>query len=197
MKNLTVRSSLIGVLLSFAMMLVIGAMAGLFTLGRANDSQQLFSQISSQTVLINDAYKNAMRIRVVLLAAYAALKEKNDTIARDKILARGQPFLERYQQQSQAFANAPVLPGQDNALKQELQASTKVLNDAIQSSFDALKKGDTSAFTVNNDGPVTINGTKFSVKLEKFQDQANTLAAKLAAEGEREHNLVKVLVISG
>src|SRR5450830_184912 len=89
MKNLTVRSSLIGVLLSFAMMLVIGAMAGLFTLGRANDSQQLFSQISSQTVLINDAYKNAMRIRVVLLAAYAALKEKNDTIARDKILARG------------------------------------------------------------------------------------------------------------
>jgi methyl-accepting chemotaxis protein len=197
MKNLTVRSSLIGVLLSFAVMLVIGAMAGLFTLGRANDSQQLSSQISSQTVLINDAYKNAMRIRVVLLAAYAALKEKNDETARDKILARGQPFLERYKQQSQAFANAPLLPGQDMALKQELQASTKALNDSMQTSFDALKKGDTAGFTTNNDGPVTVNGTAFSVKLEKFQEQANSLAEKLAAEGAREHEQVKMLVISG
>ncbi|EJL85758.1 methyl-accepting chemotaxis protein [Herbaspirillum sp. CF444] len=197
MKNLTMRSSLIAVLLSFALMLFVGAMAGLFTLGRANNAQQLLSQISSQTVLINDAYKNAMRIRVVLLSAYAALKEKNDPVARDKILARGQPYLEKYQQQSQAFSDAPLLSGQDAALKQELQASTKALRSSMQKSFDILKQGDTAAFTVNNDGPVTVDGTAFSVKLEKFQDQANLLAKKLATESEREHHLVQALVITG
>jgi methyl-accepting chemotaxis protein len=197
MKNLTIRSSLIGVLLSFALMLVIGAMAGLFSLGRVNDSQQLLSKIAAQTVLINDAYKNAMRIRVVSLSAYAALKEKNDSAARDKILERGKPYLERYRQQTGAFATAPLLQGQDPALKQELQASAKALQDAMQRNFDLLMAGDTAAFAVNNDGPVTVEGSAFSAKLEKFQGQASAMAASLASAGEQEHAQVVWVVIVG
>ncbi|WP_083893497.1 methyl-accepting chemotaxis protein [Herbaspirillum sp. B65] len=197
MRDITVRTSLTAVLLSFAAMLVIGAAAGLFSLGRANDAQQSLNRMSAQTVLINDAYKNAMRIRVVLLAAYAALKEKNDTVSRDKILARGQPFFDRYRQQSQAFANAPVLPGQDAALRQDLQASANALAGSIQLAFDSLRQGDTGAFTTHNDGRVTADGTAFSVRLEKFQEQSKVLTEKLAAEGEREYKRIKILVIAG
>ena len=63
MKNLTVRASLLGVLLLFAAMLVVGAALGIYALGQSTRSMSTMYQITSQVIAINDACKDTTRVR--------------------------------------------------------------------------------------------------------------------------------------
>ena len=63
MKNLTVRASLLGVLLLFAAMLVVGAALGIYALGQSTRSMSTMYQVTSQVITINDAYKDTTRVR--------------------------------------------------------------------------------------------------------------------------------------
>jgi methyl-accepting chemotaxis protein len=46
MRNMTIRSNLLAVLFVFATMIIVGAIVGVFTLGRANDSARRLHQIA-------------------------------------------------------------------------------------------------------------------------------------------------------
>lgn len=92
MRNVTVRSSLMGALALFASMIVFGAAVGVFALGRADESTVMVHDISARVIGINDAYKDTARTRSALNMAYIALKEENDearkTVMLDKCLTR-------------------------------------------------------------------------------------------------------------
>ncbi|MDY7579016.1 methyl-accepting chemotaxis protein [Herbaspirillum sp. RTI4] len=197
MKNVTIRTSLIAVLISFAIMLVFGAAAGVLALGRANDSALLLRQISAQSSQITESYKNAMRTRVVLLSAYASLKEKNDIAAKDFSVKRSLPFLDRYNAGLQAFADEPAFEGLDNTLKQNVVTSGQAMSLALAKAIEALRADDTAAFSVLNDGPVTATGSLYSANMEKFQAHVNALTSEQTNRKEFEYTLVKELVSVG
>ena len=63
---MTIRSNLLAVLFVFATMIIVGAIVGVFTLGRANDSARRLHQIAQQEILVNDGYKDTTRTRAAL-----------------------------------------------------------------------------------------------------------------------------------
>src|SRR6218665_3063843 len=92
---MTVKTSLLGVLVLFAVMLVVGAALGIFTLQQSNRSIADVHQISTQIITINDAYKDTTRTRSALTRGYAALKEGDNKAERDSALASARKSYQR------------------------------------------------------------------------------------------------------
>ncbi|MGT2431178.1 Tar ligand binding domain-containing protein [Cupriavidus basilensis] len=75
MKNLSVRTALLGILVTFACMIVFGAGVGVLALGAANQATGRVQQLSATTLLLNDAYKDMTRARAALARAYTTARE--------------------------------------------------------------------------------------------------------------------------
>ena len=87
MNNVTVRASLLGVLLLFAGMLVVGAGLGIYALKQSNQAIATVHRIGSQVIVINDAYKDTTRARSAMTRAYTTVKEAGAKDERDSALA--------------------------------------------------------------------------------------------------------------
>ena len=110
MKNLTMRASLLGVLLLFAAMLVVGAALGIYALGQSTRSMSTMYQVTSQVITINDAYKDTTRVRAALTRAYTGIKDGGAAAERDGALASADDCARRIVDQllGDAFGDAPV-----------------------------------------------------------------------------------------
>ena len=75
MNNVTVRASLLGVLLVFTAMLLAGAGLGVHALSQANQAMSTMYQTSMQVIAINDAYKDTTRTRSALTRVHTIVKE--------------------------------------------------------------------------------------------------------------------------
>ncbi|AXE92353.1 methyl-accepting chemotaxis protein [Paraburkholderia terricola] len=197
MRNLTIRHSLLAVLVVFAGMILFGGVVGVLTLGRSNDNARLLHEIASQEVLVNDAYKDTTRTRAALTRAYSALKERNDEQTRDSALKSAQTTLDRADRETKAFRAAALFPGQDEALKQQLLDSSTSLAALLNTAFDALRRGDTNAYVAINDKDITASGAAYSANVEKFQKLADALSTESAAQGDREYAWVVGMVVTG
>src|SRR5579859_5528142 len=197
MRNLTIRHSLLAVLVFFAGMILIGGVVGVLALGRSNDNARRLHDIASQEVLVNDAYKDSTRTRAALTRAYSALKERNDEATRDSALKSAATTLERADRGTQMFRDADKFAGQDDALKQKLVDSSNTLATILHAAFDALRRGDTNAYVSINDKDITLAGVAYSANVEKFQNLAEALAKDSAAQGDREYTWVVTMVAAG
>lgn len=197
MRNLTIRHSLLAVLVLFAGMILIGGVVGVLALGRSNDNARRLHDIASQEVLVNDAYKDSTRTRAALTRAYSALKERNDEATRDSALKSAATTLERADRETRMFRDADKFAGQDDALKQQLVDSSNALATILHAAFDALRQGDTNAYVAINDKQITSAGVAYSANVEKFQNLAEALAKDSAAQGDREYTWVVAMVIAG
>jgi methyl-accepting chemotaxis protein len=197
MRNVTVRFSLMGALALFAFMIVFGAAVGIFALGRANDSAIMVHDVSSRTLVINDAYKDTTRSRAALTRAYSALKERNDQTVKDSALKSAQGTYERSLKLLDEFDKAPPFVGQDDKLKADLLDAGKQLTDALSKAADALRANDTAAYVVINDRDISSRGANFSTQLDKFQALTKTLSLNIVGERKQEYNMVIWLVVVG
>ena len=125
MKNLTVRASLLGVLLLFAAMLVVGAALGVYALGQSTRSMSTMYQVTSQVITINDAYKDTTRVRAALTRAYTGIKDGGAAAERDGALASAGKSQQRALEFIGKYDSAPAYEGQDAALKRELIAADR------------------------------------------------------------------------
>lgn len=197
MRNITVRNSLLGVLVVFATMILFGGIVGVFALGRANAGAQRLHVVAAQEILSNDAYKDTARTRAMLSRAYSALKERNDPAARDVALQGAAKMLTLAEQETEAFRKAPHFDGQDDALKQQLVESSNALVKLLHNASDALRGNDTAAFATINDRDVTLAGQVYSANLEKFQRTSNTMSNDAIASNNTEYNWVVTMVLVG
>nr|WP_315254044.1 methyl-accepting chemotaxis protein [uncultured Duganella sp.] len=186
MNKVTVRASLLGVLVLFTIMLLAGAGLGIFALQQSNSSIGVVHRISNQVITINDAYKDTTRTRSALTRGYAALKEGDDKATRDSALTAAKKSYQRTLDFLDKFEKAPEFPGQDAQLKKDLVESGRKLSAVLERASAALAKDDTAAYTAINTGELTPVGANFSSLLEKFQklgdEQINTLADSRASE---------------
>ena len=197
MRNITVRFSLLGALVMFAGMIVLGAAVGIFALGRANESTLLVDDVATRTFAINDAYKDTTRTRAALTRAYSALKEQNDQVVKESALKSAQGSYERTLKVLDEFAKAPPFKGEDSKLSADLVDAGKQLSDALSKATEALRANDTAAYVVINSRDLTSKGASFSTLLEKFQKQSKDTTLDVVTERKREYNMVVWLVVVG
>ena len=197
MRDLTVKKSLLAVLVVFAAMIMFGGVVGVLALGRSNENAQRLQEIASQEILANDGYKDSTRTRAALTRAYAALKERNDLATRDSALGSAQRTLDRADAETRDFASASRFVGQDDALKQQLVDSSNALAATLKKAFDALQRGDTDAYVAINDRDITLAGQAYSANVEKFQNLASALAKDSAARNAREYGWIVAMVLTG
>jgi methyl-accepting chemotaxis protein len=197
MQNLKVRTSLLAVLVLFATMIVIGGVVGLLALRSANSDAQRLHEIANQTRLVNDGYKDSTRTRSALVRAYAALKEHNDPSMRDSALQSAKRTFDLSAKETQAFQDAPRFDGLDVDLKQQLVNSSTHLADCLQRATDALRNGDTAAYTEINDRDITLAGQVYSANVEKFQRLANQLDESTLEQGNANYGRIVALVGAG
>ncbi|CAM2147257.1 Methyl-accepting chemotaxis serine transducer [Pararobbsia alpina] len=197
MRSLTVRSTLLAVLVLFAAMILAGGVLGVVALSRANVSTTRLHEVSSQEILANDGYKDTTRTRAALTRAYSALKERNDTATRDSALKSAATSAAKAQAEIESFRKTPPYDGQDTALKQQISDSATHLTAVLTRAADALHAGDTSAYSQINDTEITSAGAAYSASVEKFQHDANDLSADIIAGNARQYTWVVTLVVIG
>ncbi|MGN6650488.1 methyl-accepting chemotaxis protein [Trinickia sp.] len=197
MRDMTVRTSLLAVLVLFGAMIVIGGVAGVMALADANANGQRLHEIARETILVNDGYKETTRTRSALVRAYSALKERNDTATRDSALQSAGRSFELAARDTEALRNAPGFDGMDEDLRRELIESSANLAMTLARATDALRGGDTSAYVAINDREITAAGAAYSVNVEKFQRLANQLAEATLAQGSAHYQWVRRLVVLG
>src|SRR5450830_149214 len=197
MRNITVRFSLLGALVMFAGMIVLGAAVGIFALGRANESTLLVDDVATRTFAINDAYKDTTRTRAALTRAYSALKEQNDQVVKESALKSAQGTYVRTLKVLDEFAKAAPSKGEDSKLSADLVDAGKQLSDALSKATEALRANDTAAYVVINSRDLTSKGASFSTLLEKFQKQSKDTTLDVVTERKREYNMVVWLVVVG
>ncbi|MGG1948949.1 methyl-accepting chemotaxis protein [Trinickia sp. NRRL B-1857] len=197
MRNMTVRGSLLGVLILFGAMIAIGGIAGVLALGQANANGQRLHEIARETILVNDGYKETTRTRSALVRAYSALKERNDTATRDSALQSAGKTFELAARDTQALQNAPGFEGMDEALKRQLIESSTSLAATLARATDALRNGDVSAYVAINDRDITAAGAEYSTKVERFQRLANELSEAALRQGNVRYRWMVGLVGAG
>ncbi|WP_176079849.1 methyl-accepting chemotaxis protein [Paraburkholderia tropica] len=197
MKNITVRFSLVVVLIFFSMMILLGGALGIKTLHDANRSEQALRELARQTILVNDAYKDTTRTRSALTRAYSALKEQSGISTRDEALASASRSADASRKLTEVFKNSQVSNALDAELKQQIIASAGKLASALQRASDALAKGDTLTYASVNNHDVTDAGAEYSANVEKFQQLADQVSESELSRANATYNVVIYLVVAG
>jgi methyl-accepting chemotaxis protein len=197
MKNLTVRFSLLAVLLVFTMMIVAGAVLGIFALRQANTAMATMHQVSAQIMTINDAYKDTTRTRSALIRAYTTLKDGGSKADRDAALANAKKSYQRTLDFITVFEKAPSYPGRDAAVNASLAEAGRAQSRVLERAAAALANDDTALYSTINAKELTPTGAAFSAQLEKFQKQGDEQMTALLATREQEFSMVMWLVVVG
>jgi len=197
MKNITVRTSLLAVLLLFTAMIIVGAALGIFALRQANQAMTTMHQVSAQIMTINDAYKDTTRTRSALIRAFTTVKDGGSTADRDSALANGKKSYQRTLDAIEAFEKAPVYADQDMELSKSLAEAGRAQSRVLERASAALANDDTAAYTTINVKELTPTGAAFSTLLEKFQKQGDVQMTTLMNTREKEFSMVIWLVAAG
>ncbi|WP_114809644.1 methyl-accepting chemotaxis protein [Paraburkholderia kururiensis] len=197
MRNITVRTSLLVVLVIFGAMILVGGVMGVVALKLANGNAQRLHEIASQTILANDGYKDSTRTRAAMVRAYSALKEQKDTATRDSALQSAKKTFDLSAAETQALRQAPAIEGVPDELKQQLVDSSTQLAAVLARASDALRNGDTAAYADINGREITPAGAAYSASVEKFQRLANQLSQDTLAQGNVTYQWIVGMVFVG
>jgi methyl-accepting chemotaxis protein len=197
MKNITVRTSLLAVLLLFTAMILVGAALGIFALRQANQAMDTMYHVSTQVMTINDAYKDTTRTRSALTRAYTTVKDAGSHADRDSALASAKKSSQRTLDFLTVFEQAPAFADQDLALKKGLLEAGRAQSAVLERAVAALAQDDAASYTTINTKELTPTGAAFSAQLEKFQKQSDAQMTALVATREKEFSMVMWLVAAG
>jgi methyl-accepting chemotaxis protein len=197
MKNITIRFSLMASLGLFAVMLVIGAGLGVFTLQRSNSALALAYGLNADTQAINDIYKDTTRTRSAMVRAYTDFKENGKATSASGGLVSAATSQDRSATALQAFVARLPPAATDVQLRKELGDAATRLVGTLDQAIDALRRDDPAQYTKINVEQLTSQGAAFSTLLEKFQKQQTALSERLMAERAGEYATVLWLVAAG
>ncbi|MFS2005354.1 methyl-accepting chemotaxis protein [Duganella sp. CT11-25] len=197
MTNVTVRASLLGVLLLFTAMLLAGAGLGIYAIHQSNQSIALVHEVSSQVILINDSYKDTTRVRTALTRGYSALRENGTQEAKDTALASSKKSRQKAADFLATFQKEPAYEGQDLEMKKTLIDAGNALFVVLDKAYDALAKDDAASYSEINVKELTPAGAAFSAALEKFQKRSDDQINELLDRRARDYRIVMWLVAIG
>lgn len=197
LKNTSVRAGLLAILITFALMIVVGAAVGVIALRTTNAATERVHDISDRSMLLNDAYKDMQRARTGMSRLYSVLRENMDDAAKTAALESSEKGLKKAIAQVEAFKNAPPIEGVDDALRQSIVQAAQTHIEAVQRALAALRAGDAAAYAPLNYKDVTDTGAAWSTQIENFQQLVKKLAKDQADGGRARYETILQFVALG
>ncbi|CAJ0770692.1 methyl-accepting chemotaxis protein [Ralstonia chuxiongensis] len=197
LKNTSVRAGLLAILITFALMIVVGAAVGVLALRTTNAATERVHEISDRSMLLNDAYKDMQRARTGMSRLYSVLRENMDEAAKAAALASSEKGLKKSIEQVEAFKNAPPIEGVDESQHQAIVQAAQTHIEAVQRALAALRAGDAAAYAPINYKDVTDTGAAWSVQIENFQKLVKKLAKDEADNGRARYETILKFVALG
>jgi len=197
LKNTSVRAGLLAILITFALMIVVGAAVGVLALRTTNAATERVHEISDRSMLLNDAYKDMQRARTGMSRLYSVLRENMDEAAKTAALASSEKGLKKSIEQVEAFKNAPPIEGVDESLRQAIVQAAQTHIEAVQRALAALRAGDAAAYAPINYKDVTDTGAAWSVQIENFQQLVKKLSKDEADNGRSRYETILKFVALG
>ncbi|WP_296224884.1 methyl-accepting chemotaxis protein [Ralstonia sp. UBA689] len=197
LKNTSVRAGLLAILITFALMIVVGAAVGVLALRTTNESTGRVYDIADRSMLLNDAYKDMQRCRTGMSRLYGALRENMDEASKAAALESSEKGLKKSIAQLDAFKSAPSIGGVDDALRQSIVRAAQAHIDAVQRAMTALRAGDAAGYAAINYKDVTATGAAWSVEIERFQQLVKRLAQEETDGGRARYQLILKFVALG
>lgn len=197
LKNTSVRTGLLAILVTFALMIVVGAAVGVLALRTANVSTERVHTIATRSTLLNDAYKDMMRARTGLARVYGMLRENPGAPLPPNALDSAETGMKKSLAQLDTFKSAPAIEGVDEALRQAIGQAAQAHADAVRRAMAALRASDAAAYAVINTKDVTASGAAWSVEIERFQKLSSQLVQDEADGGRGRYGLIVKFVSVG
>ncbi|MFC0712075.1 methyl-accepting chemotaxis protein [Azorhizophilus paspali] len=195
MKNVSVRTALIGAVALFASLILLISCAGFLMLGKSNDSTVLVHEAGRRVILINDVYKDSARTRAGLAMVYASLLKNGK--AEDWIFKNIKTTYDRMLAKTQEFNGLSIVIQGDESIKAELVEAANALAEMLDKATAFLQAGDVNAYFELNVTGIDKAGGRFSQALEKYQKSSQEAANALAAERKQEFRMMQwVMAIS-
>ncbi|PTB18091.1 methyl-accepting chemotaxis protein [Trinickia symbiotica] len=147
LKKLSIRACLTALVAFFAVVLLIGAAAGLLSLRASNESLQQMYTIDTPAVAdLEGSAGQLLRLRLAL-ATYASLTDLNDQKGAEAVLTRFDKYL---QLSNKLLAHYVSIAGDDDNVQRLLQdmkdKRDALLHDGVEPAMAALKAGDRNTF---------------------------------------------------
>ncbi|WP_199027122.1 methyl-accepting chemotaxis protein [Ralstonia sp. ASV6] len=197
LKNTSVRAGLLAILITFALMIVVGAAVGVLALRTTNAATARVHDISDRSMLLNDAYKDMQRARTGMSRLYSVLRENMDDAAKAAALESSEKGLKKSIAQVEAFKNAPPIEGVDDALRQSIVQAAQTHIEAVQRALAVLRAGDAAAYAPLNYKDVTDTGAAWSAQIERFQQLVKQLAKDQTDDGRARYETILKFVALG
>ena len=197
LKNTSVRAGLLAILITFALMIVVGAAVGVLALRTTNAAAERVHDLSDRSMLLNDAYKDMQRARTGMSRLYSVLRENMDDAAKTAALESSEKGLKKAIAQVEAFKNAPPIEGVDDVLRQSIVQAAQTHIEAVQRALAALRAGDAAAYAPLNYKDVTDTGAAWSAQIESFQQRVKQLAKDQTDDGLARYQTILKFVALG
>ena len=213
-KNLKVRTSLVGVLVLFVLMLLVGAGVGLYSIRAGNHTLNQMNAMQNARTTLYDAIDRFKSVQVYLgMAVEAVIQGKLDqmTLAYEKpdeefLFTRAGQLGEFIQQGKQAFADSQkkyeefrqltanethrVYLGVNNAY-------TSLMNGGVEPLFDFLEQRDVDGYNAYKDSTGEYLQQDLYDAVRQFNEHQQQVAAATAEQEAQQYQLVIMLVIAG
>lgn len=131
MKNTSVRAGPLAILITFILMIMVGAVTGVLALRIANVAIERVHAISDRNMLLNGAYKNMQCARTGMSYLYSVLCENTDEAAKAVALASSEKGLKKVIEQTEALKDAPHIEGIDESLRQAVVQTTQTYIEVV------------------------------------------------------------------
>jgi len=147
LKNLSIRNSLSLMIVSFAVVLLLGAAAGLLSLRAANSSlQQMYTVDTPAVADLEGSAGQLLRLRLAL-ATYASLAALNDHDGAAAVLKRFAQYRQASDERLAHYVGRASADADEQRLIADMQQRRDTfLREGVDPALAALKSGDTNAF---------------------------------------------------
>jgi methyl-accepting chemotaxis protein len=147
LKNLSIRNSLSLMIVSFAVVLLLGAAAGLLSLRASNASlQQMYTVDTPAVADLEGSAGQLLRLRLAL-ATYASLAALNDEDGASAVLKRFDQYRQASDERLAHYVSRAGADADEQRLIADMQQRRDTfLHEGVDPALAALKSGDTKAF---------------------------------------------------
>ncbi|MCC8404211.1 methyl-accepting chemotaxis protein [Paraburkholderia sp. MMS20-SJTN17] len=147
LKNLSIRTSLTLMIVSFGIVLLLGAAAGLLSLRSSNASlQQMYTVDTPAVADLEGSSGQLLRLRLAL-ATYASLVALNDQDGANAVLKRFDQYRKASDERlANYLSHAGTAAAEQRLIADMEHQRDAFLHDGVEPALAALKSGDTNAF---------------------------------------------------
>ncbi|WP_415834934.1 Tar ligand binding domain-containing protein, partial [Bordetella bronchialis] len=208
--NMTIRASLLWVLVFFSLMLVLGAALGVLSLKVGDSTMREMRRSQAVSNVLQDMvsdYKSAMigLGRAAALHLNEVIKQIGQpTIPQAGLSGAAKPLLDfarisydKAQADFKKYQALPKPPGLDNEFKEIDEAFSAILGQGLRVMFDDLNKGDLPAYQTHAQMVADVMEDRLNLAIGQYMTWRMRTTDEAFDEAEQRYNLVLSAVAAG